>query len=47
MEQDPLLLKDQDDGMDVVDADKMEVLKKKDGPSRVRLKSIWLSVLHV
>ena len=48
MEQDPLLLKDQDDGMDVVDADKGEALKnKKDGPSRARLKSLWLSVLHV
>jgi hypothetical protein len=46
MEQDPLLLKDQDDGMDV--ADKVEVLKKKkDGPSRANLKSIWLSILHV
>jgi hypothetical protein len=35
--------------MDVVVAvDKMEVLKgRKDGPSRVMLKSIWLSVLHV
>jgi hypothetical protein len=47
MEQDPLLLKDQDDGMDVVVADKVEALKKKDGPSRTKLKSIWLSVLHV
>jgi hypothetical protein len=47
MEQDPLLLKDQADGMDVVVADKMEALKKKYGPSRARLKSIWLSVLHV
>jgi hypothetical protein len=48
MEQDPLLLKDQADGMDVVAADKVEALKKKkDGPSRARLKSIWLSVLHV
>jgi hypothetical protein len=47
MEQDPLLLKGQADGMDVVDADKMEALKKKKGPSRARLKSIWLSVLHV
>jgi hypothetical protein len=45
MEKDPLLLKDQADGMDV--ADKVEALKKKDGPSRARLKSIWLSVLHV
>jgi hypothetical protein len=33
MEQDPLLLKDQADGMDVVSADNMEALKKKDGPS--------------
>jgi hypothetical protein len=48
MEQDPLLLKHQADGMDVVAADKVEVLKKKkDGPSRTKLKSIWLSVLHV
>jgi hypothetical protein len=36
MEQDPLLLKDQADGMDVVVADKVEALK-----------SIWLLVLHV
>jgi hypothetical protein len=42
-----LLLKDQADGMDVVAADRMEVMKKKDGPSRARLKSIWLSLLHV
>jgi hypothetical protein len=47
MEKDPLLLQDQADGMDVVAADKMEALKKKDGPSRARLKSIWLSILHV
>jgi hypothetical protein len=47
MEQDPLLLKDQADGMDVVAADRMETLKRKDWPSRARLKSIWLSVLHV
>jgi hypothetical protein len=47
MEQDPLLLKDQVDGMDVVATDKVEVLKNKYGPSRVRLKSICLSVLHV
>jgi hypothetical protein len=33
--------------MDAAVADRMEVLKKKDGPSRARLKSIWLSVLHV
>ena len=47
MEQDPLLLKDQANGMDVVAANKVEALKKKDGPSRARIKSIWLSVLHV
>jgi hypothetical protein len=47
MEQDPLLLKNQVDGMDVVVANRMEALKKKDGPSKVGLKSIWLSVLHV
>jgi hypothetical protein len=47
MEQDLLLLKDQADGMDVVAANKMEALKKKDGPYRAKLKSIWLSVLHV
>jgi hypothetical protein len=48
MEQDPLLLKDQADEMDAAVADKVESLKKnKDGPSRARLKSIWLSVLHV
>jgi hypothetical protein len=47
VEQDPLLLQNQVDGMDVVVADKMETLKKKDGPSRARLKSICLSVLHV
>jgi hypothetical protein len=32
MEQDPLLLKDQADGMDAAAADRMEALKKKDGP---------------
>ena len=47
MEQDPLLLKDQDDGMDVAATDKMEALKKKYGPFRARLKSIWLSIFHV
>ena len=46
MDQDPLLLQDQVNGMDVVAADRMEALKKKDGPSKARLKSIWLSVLH-
>jgi hypothetical protein len=34
--------------MDVAAADKVEALKKKKyGPSRARIKSIWLSVLHV
>jgi hypothetical protein len=33
--------------MDAAAADKVEALKKKDGPSKARLKSIWLSVLHV
>jgi hypothetical protein len=47
MDEDPLLLKDQADGMDVVVADKMEALRKKYGPSGAGLKSIWLSVLHV
>jgi hypothetical protein len=47
MEQDPPLLQDQVYGMDVVVAGRMDALKKKDGPSRARLKSIWLSVLHV
>ena len=48
MEQDPLLLKDQDDGMNAVAVDKVEALKKKkDGPSRAMLKAIRLSVLHV
>ena len=37
MEQDPLLLQDQTDGMDVVVVDRMEAMKKKDGPSRARL----------
>jgi hypothetical protein len=45
MEKDQLLLQDQADGMDVAAADMMEALKKKDGPSRARLKSIRLSVL--
>jgi hypothetical protein len=47
MEKDPLLLQNQVDGMDVVATDRMEVLKKKNGPSRTRLKSIWLLILHV
>jgi hypothetical protein len=47
MDKDPFLLKDQADGMDVVVADTMEALKKKYGPSRAKLNSIWLSVLHV
>jgi hypothetical protein len=48
MEQDPSLLQDQAEVMDVAAADKVEALKKrKDGPSRAMLKSIWLSVLHV
>jgi hypothetical protein len=48
MEKDPLLLKDQSDGMDVVVADKVEEMKKKkDGPSRARIKLIWLKILHV
>ena len=48
MEQDPMLLKDQVDGMNVAAADKEEVLKKKkDGPSRAMLRSILLSILHV
>ena len=42
-----MLLKDQADGMDVVVVDKVEALKKKYGPSRARIKSIWLSVFHV
>jgi len=47
MEEDPLLLKAQANGMDATAADRMEELNKKDGPSRARVKSIWLSVLHV
>jgi hypothetical protein len=47
MEQDPLLLQNQADGMDVAAADRMEVPKKKDGPSGAKVKSIWLSVLHL
>jgi hypothetical protein len=45
MEQNPLLLKVQADGMDATVVDKMEARKKKDGPSRAKLKSIWLLVL--
>jgi len=48
MDQDPLLLQNKADGMDVVVVvDRMEALKKKDGPSRARLKSIWLLILRV
>jgi hypothetical protein len=48
MEQEPSLIQDQAEVMDVVVADKVEALKgRKDGPSRAMLKSIWLSVLHV
>ena len=47
MEKNPLLLQNQADGMDATAADRMEALKKKDRLSRARLKSIWLSVLHV
>jgi hypothetical protein len=46
MEKDPLLLQDQAEVMDVV-AYKVEVLKRKDGPFRAMLISIWLLVLHV
>jgi hypothetical protein len=46
MEQDPLLLQNQTDGMDVA-ADRREALKKKDGSSRAKLKSIWLLILRV
>jgi hypothetical protein len=47
MDQDLLLLQNKADEMDVVVADKMEVLKKKDGPSRANLNSIWILILHV
>jgi hypothetical protein len=48
MEQDPPLLQDQAKVMDAAAADKVEALKKrKDGPFRAMLKSIWLLVLHV
>jgi hypothetical protein len=33
--------------MDVAAADEVEALKMKYGPSRARLKSIWLSILHI
>jgi hypothetical protein len=47
MEQDPLLLKDLANGMDVAAANKVEALKKKYGPSKASLKSICLLILHV
>ena len=48
MEQDPSLLQDQVEVMDVAAADKVKALKgRKGGPSRAMLKLIWLSVLHV
>jgi hypothetical protein len=48
MEQEPSLIQDQAEVMDVVVADKVEALKgRKYGPSRAMLKSIWLLVLHV
>jgi hypothetical protein len=47
IEQDPLLLQNQADGINATAAYKIEALKKKDGPSRAKLKSIWLSVLYV
>ena len=48
VEQNPSLLQDQAEVMDVVAADKVEVLKgRKDGPSRAMLILIWLFVLHV
>jgi hypothetical protein len=47
MEKDLMLLQDQADGMDATSPERMEVLKKKDGPSRAKFKSIWLLVLHV
>jgi hypothetical protein len=48
MEQEPSLIQDQAKEMDVVVADKVEVLKgRKYGPSRAMLNLIWLSVLHV
>jgi hypothetical protein len=48
MEQDPLMLQDQAKVEDLFVVEKVEALKKrKYGPSRTMLKSIWLSVLHV
>ena len=48
MEQEPSLIQDQAEVMDVFVANKVEVLKgRKYGPSRAMLKSIWLLVLHV
>jgi hypothetical protein len=42
MEQEPSPIQDQAEVMDVVAADKVEVLKgRKDGPSRAMLKSIF------
>jgi hypothetical protein len=48
MEQDPSLLRDQAEVMDVITTDKVEALKKrKHGPSRAMIKSMWLSLLHI
>ena len=48
MEQDPSLLQDQAEVMDVAAADKIKMPEeRKGGPSRAMLKSILLSVLHV
>jgi hypothetical protein len=48
MEKEPFLIHDQAEVMDVVVAEKVEVMKgRKDGPSRAMLISIWLLVLHV
>jgi hypothetical protein len=42
------MLQDEAEVMDVVVADKVEALNKRnDGPSRAMLKSICLSVIHV
>ena len=47
MEQEPSLIQNQAEVMDVVVVDKVEALKeRKDGPSRAMLKSIWFSILH-